>query len=146
MGISYPPFLGRNPSDGSHTTWDEWSIQTWIATQCHRSGICFSSGQEGASKGRVGGARAKASGQVKGEPDLRFYLSGGRLILIELKTTKGILSTDQIKRHKWLRSLGFHIYVIYADCPVNGWNQVRDILNNNGETLEGYYAGMVKED
>lgn len=101
---------------------------------------------EGSHKGKAGGAKAKATGQVSGEPDLRYYLTGGRLILVELKVTGGKLSAAQVKRHKVLRALGFVIYVIFADSPVNGWNQVRAVLTAEGEYLREYYdAGVANE-
>lgn len=138
--MNYPPYLGHNPSDGSHI-WTEFHIQSWIATQSHRANLCFSAGMEGANKGRRGGVLAKASGQVPGEPDLRYYLPNGLLVLIELKTTRGVLSPVQIKRHEQLRKLGFPAEVVYAASPVEGWGMVRDILTGHGINLEEYYDG-----
>ncbi len=138
--MNYPKFLGRAPDDGSHT-WFEWEVQSWIATQCHRAGIIFSAGMEGSHKGKAGGAKAKATGQVSGEPDLRFYLPQGRLVLIELKVVGGALSPSQIKRHAELRKLGFPVAVVFAISPVAGWEQVRAVLVANGMELEEYYGG-----
>ena len=54
-------------------------------------------------------ARNKAlkTGMAAGEPDLRVYMAGGQLGLIELKTATGRLSPAQRDRHELLRRLGF---------------------------------------
>lgn len=51
-------------------------------------------------------AKAKATGLTPGEHDLRIYLDGGRLALIEVKGTAPV-SKDQRKRHALLDALGF---------------------------------------
>lgn len=50
---------------------------------------------------------AKATGLVQGEPDLRIYMDGGRLGLIEYKSGNGRLSPEQRDRHAELTRLGF---------------------------------------
>lgn len=122
-------FLGKDAADGSHT-WKEWHIQSYISTQSHRGGYMFSAGMEGASKGKAGGAKAKATGQQAGEPDLRYYLDGGKLVLIELKTISGKLSKIQKERISALRKLGFNVCIVYAESPMHGWTQVKHILEN----------------
>ncbi len=50
---------------------------------------------------------AKATGLVPGESDLRVYLEGGRLGLIEFKAATGRLSPEQKDRGALLARLGF---------------------------------------
>lgn len=51
--------------------------------------------------------KAKATGMTPGEHDLRIYLDGGQLGLIELKNTDNTTSGEQRKRHALLADLGF---------------------------------------
>lgn len=57
---------------------------------------------------------ASATGMNAGEPDLRIYIKGPRLLMIEYKTTKGELSVDQKDAHAELKGLGFEVIVIQA--------------------------------
>lgn len=50
---------------------------------------------------------AKATGITAGEPDLRIYVIGGRLGMIEVKVRGRYLSPEQKRRHADLRALGF---------------------------------------
>lgn len=60
-----------------------------------------------ARRGPAMAAIAKATGMAAGEPDVRVYMAGGHLGLIELKTATGRLSPAQRDRHNLLRRLGF---------------------------------------
>lgn len=64
--------------------------------------------------GKRNAAKAKSNGLTAGEPDLRIYIKGGRLLLLELKAEKTPVSADQVKRHKALTDLGFNVIVIRA--------------------------------
>jgi hypothetical protein len=76
-------------------------------------------------------AKAVATGLAAGDPDLRIYGAGGRLLLIEYKGEKGKLTTSQGKRHPLLARLGHPVTVIQAstedECAdaterlVRGW-------------------------
>lgn len=57
---------------------------------------------------------AKATGIAAGDPDLRIYGAGGRMLFIEYKNAVGRLSVDQKDRHAILRGLGYRIEVIKA--------------------------------
>lgn len=140
--MEYPLFLGRRPDDGA-IKWAEWEVQSWVSTQCHRSGLCFAASMEGSHKGKAGGAKAKATGQIAGEPDLRFYLPGGVCLFIELKVGDGKLSKAQIERHAALRERGFGVHVVYAQSPVHAWELIRVALMGAGMQLKGYYDGMA---
>lgn len=56
--------------------------------------------------------QAKATGLTSGEHDLRIYLEGGRLGLIENKGEKGRLSPEQKDRHALLGRLGFNLQAV----------------------------------
>lgn len=56
----------------------------------------------------------RAQGMTAGEPDLRFYLPGGRVMLIELKAQGGSVSAVQKARHAQLRALGCSMHVVKA--------------------------------
>lgn len=67
--------------------------------------------------GKRDAAKAKAAGITAGEPDVRIYGAGGRLLLIEYKNAEGRLSGEQVARHALLRSLGYRVEVIKAATP-----------------------------
>jgi TRAP-type uncharacterized transport system substrate-binding protein len=84
---------------------------------------------------------AKATGLVKGEADLRLYMEGGRLGLIEYKAAKGRLSPEQKDRAALLARLGFGYQAIVkatteADAAmqtvsvVKGWLGIADNDND----------------
>lgn len=86
---------------------------------------------------------AKATGLVKGEADLRLYMEGGRLGLIEYKAAKGRLSPEQKDRGALLARLGFGYQAIVkatseADSAektlaiVKGW-----LAANDNQKVEG---------
>lgn len=66
---------------------------------------------------------ALASGMTAGEPDLRIYANGGRLLLIENKIGRGRLSPAQIDRHAALERLGFKVVVLRANSEDDAVNQ-----------------------
>jgi hypothetical protein len=51
-------------------------------------------------------AKAKATGLVAGEHDLRIYLTGGRVALLEFKGVRTPVSAEQRARHALLAALG----------------------------------------
>lgn len=63
-------------------------------------------------RGRQNAAIAKATGLVAGEADLRVYLDGGHLGLIEYKAAKGRLSPRQKDRGALLHRLGFTMQAV----------------------------------
>lgn len=129
-------FLGRDPAD-SNSEWSEDHLQMFIVMQSHREGYVFAAGLEGVSKSRAAAGKASAMGMQAGETDLRYYFNGGRTIMIELKTSSGKLTASQKIRIPLLRSLGFNVCVLYADCPMAGWLGVKRIIEcgilNEGE-------------
>ena len=105
-------------------------------------------GDQAAAKRTPQGATiAKATGLVKGEHDVRLYLEGGRLCLIENKTTAaalkkkktGGLDPAQVERHALLWRLGFTRQAVIkatteADAAEQAVSIVRGWLsaNDNG--------------
>ncbi len=65
-----------------------------------------SSGSE-LSRMRYGAVR-KRSGVLTGFPDLTIW-TPGRVVLLELKASNGVLSAAQAQVHEDLRALGFHV-------------------------------------
>lgn len=57
-------------------------------------------------------ADALRTGLESGEPDLRIYFQGGRLVSVENKAKRTPVSPDQVARHELLRKLGFDVHVI----------------------------------
>lgn len=60
-----------------------------------------------ARRSRQESVKAKATGLTAGAFDVRIYMQGGRLGLIEVKAAKGRLSPEQVRRHADLLRLGF---------------------------------------
>ena len=67
-----------------------------------------------ARRSRQEATKAKSTGLTSGEPDLRVYAAGGRLLMIELKAKKGTVSDEQIARHALLIGLGYMVVTIHA--------------------------------
>lgn len=82
---------------------------------------------------------AKATGLVSGEPDLRLYLTGGRLCMIEFKAGRGSESTEQVDRIALLDTLGFTVVVVKAATADEGATRAVELVrgwlaaNDNGE-------------
>lgn len=121
-------FLGKDAGDET-LEWKEWEVQAYIATQSHRAELIFAAGMEGASKSKAGGAKAKATGQAAGEPDLRYYFNGAKVVFIELKMPKGKLNDAQEKRIPILRAMGFPVHMVFAKSPADGWEKVKGIID-----------------
>lgn len=71
---------------------------------------------------------AKATGLTPGEPDLRVYLAGGRLLLIENKTLNGRMSPEQIARHEDLKRIGHPVLVIMAATEADAAEQAESAV------------------
>lgn len=96
--------------------------------------------QNAGRRGIQTAAIAKATGLTSGEHDLRVYLEGGRLGLIENKAEKGRLSPEQRDRHALLARLGFSYQVVIkaateADSATQAVSTVLGWLaaNDNGK-------------
>ena len=84
---------------------------------------------------------ALATGMTAGEPDLRIYGKGGRLLLIENKVGRGRLSPAQVERHAALERLGHTVTVLRAattdDAAAQAVQMVRGWLAGNRNQQEG---------
>ncbi|RUM99015.1 VRR-NUC domain-containing protein [Pseudaminobacter arsenicus] len=92
--------------------------------------------QNAAKRGPRAQAIALATGMAAGDPDLRIYMAGGWLRLIENKVGRGRLSHAQVERHAALARLGHTVTVVRATSPddaaaqavalVRGWLAAND--------------------
>jgi hypothetical protein len=92
-------------------------LQMAVSTVLRRQGIVFAADQNEGRRSPRDGARRKAMGMTAGEPDLRIYLPGGRVLFVELKTKRGRLSDAQEWRQEQLRALGHRVETVYAATP-----------------------------
>ena len=79
--------------------------------------------QNAAKRGPKAQVQAKATGMEPGEPDLRLYIAGGRLRMIENKVGRGKLSPDQVQRHEQLAALGHEVVVVRATSTEDAADQ-----------------------
>lgn len=95
--------------------------------------------QNAGKRGPKAQAIALATGMAAGDPDLRVYLAGGRLGLIENKVGKAKLTPSQEQRHPALAALGHQVTVVRAvTCEdaaaqavslVRGWLAANDVCS-----------------
>lgn len=101
----------------------EWEIQAEVVRRCRAlpgfgdeagPGVTFTlAGDFNAGRrGMQESVKAKATGIVAGEEDLRFYKIGGNALLVEMKGPKTPVSKEQVKRHALHRHLGFRVEVV----------------------------------
>lgn len=100
----------------------EWRFQAEVIARLHAmeaSGLPLTCAGDMNAARRTAAQQleAKATGLTSGEPDVRVYITGGRLISIELKAKKGRLSQEQKNRHARLVALGFEVLNPRADTP-----------------------------
>src|SRR5690606_32643649 len=92
-----------------------------------------------AKRGPRAQAIAVATGMAAGDPDLRVYLAGGKLGLIENKVGNGRLSPAQAARHAALAKLGHTVEVVRAvsadDAAAQAISLVRGWLAGNENNL-----------
>lgn len=126
----------------------EWKIQA-SAVRALRAmpefgrRFTFAADMAAGKRGRQNAAIAKATGMVAGEADLRVYLEGGRLGLIEFKAANGRLSPEQKDRGALLARLGFGYQTVVkatteADSAIQAVSVVRGWLaGNDNQKVEG---------
>jgi len=81
---------------------------------------------------------AQATGMMPGEPDLRVYLAGGRLGLIEFKGARTAVSAEQRARHALLAVLGFEVVTCRAATE-------NEAVVKAGEIVAGWLAGPAND-
>lgn len=108
----------------------EWKLQAAVVSEFHKlqdAGWPFEFAGD-MNAGKRNGARAKLNGLKAGEPDIRVYLPGAQLRMIEMKASGGKVSKAQEGRHRLLRNLGFDIVVIKAETEDDAVAQCRRLL------------------
>tara|TARA_R100001230_G_C5470780_1_gene25730 strand:+ start:20 stop:415 length:396 start_codon:yes stop_codon:yes gene_type:complete len=110
--------------------WKEDDLQLAVAQHLRREGYLFAADQNAGRRSARDGARRKALGMAAGEPDLRVYLDGGRIVFIEMKTARGQLSKNQKQRIKALRQRDHIAHVVKAETPADAVDQVVDIITS----------------
>ena len=70
--------------------------------------------QNAAKRGPKAQVQAIAAGLTPGEADVRIYLDGGRLQMIENKVGRASLTESQVVRHPALAKLGHDVTVLRA--------------------------------
>ena len=108
--------------------WSEANSQMYVATHSLRDGYLFHADSLGANKGRVGGNRMKLQGARAGWPDLVYILDCGRIVWIELKNARGVVSKVQESLHERMRAMGCEVYVVKALDGPEAWRRIRVIL------------------
>jgi hypothetical protein len=122
------PIIARDWSDAS-VRWSEDHLQMAVVRELRRRGVLFAADF---AAGRRNPGKAKAMGLVAGEPDLRIYLPGGRLVMVELKTDRGKVSAPQKARHAGLAALGYTVHVLRALTPAQAVEKIATILESEG--------------
>ena len=93
-----------------------------------------------AKRGPRAQADAIATGMTPGEADLRIYLKGGKMRMIENKVGKGRLSLAQVERHASLARLGHLVEVVRftstAEAASKAVALVRQWLADNDNTKQ----------
>lgn len=92
----------------------EHHLQAAIVQRLRRMGLDVVADMNAARRSLKAASRLKAAGMTAGEPDLRIYMPGGRLGMLEVKTDKGRLSDAQAARIEKLRGLGYPVEVVRA--------------------------------
>lgn len=108
----------RTKVDKAHTLEAELQAAQVAALRAlpdYGSRFIIAGDQNAAKRGPVAQLEAKRTGMTPGEPDLRIYIKGGGLLLIENKNGGYYLSQDQKDRHEALEALGFPVWTIKTD-------------------------------
>ncbi|MDO3431173.1 VRR-NUC domain-containing protein [Rhizobium sp. CBN3] len=99
--------------------------------------------QNSAKRGPRAQMEASAAGMTPGEADMRIYIAGGQLRMIENKVGRGRLSPAQVDRHAALARMGFTVDVLRAVTTedaahqavalVRGWLAENDNQSGQGQ-------------
>lgn len=86
--------------------------------------------QNAAKRGPRAQQEAIAAGMTPGEPDVRVYLAGGQIRLIENKVGRAQLTDSQKDRHPALAKLGHHVEVVRAVTEEDAARQAVDLVRS----------------
>lgn len=111
----------------------EWELQAAQVTALrampeYGKAFLLAGDQNSAKRGPRAQQQATAAGMTAGEPDVRIYGQGGRLLLIENKVGNGRLSPAQSGRHAALAKIGHPVFVLRATTTDNAAQQVVDLV------------------
>ena len=113
-GPAYTPAMRLTVDMPTPTKITEHHLQVAIIQRLRRMGLDVVADMNAARRSVQAASRLKASGMTAGEPDLRIYMPGGRLGMIEVKTATGRLSDAQAARIEKLRGLGYPVEIVKA--------------------------------
>lgn len=99
----------------------EWKLQAAVAASLDKRIAAGEPFQYAASlEGVIGNLNpyqarlAVATGVKRGEPDIRLYFGGGRMVPVEMKGAGGSLKPSQRERFPLLEALGFTVHIVKA--------------------------------
>ena len=85
--------------------------------------VLFAGDMNAERRGHKARTKAIKTGMAAGEPDMRIYGDGGRLLLIENKVGTSPLTNSQEKRHPALAAIGHPVTVVRATAPEDAAEQ-----------------------
>lgn len=68
-----------------------------------------------------GGIAVKMAPTIAGIPDRLVLWPNGRVSLVELKTSTGPTRAIQVHRHKQLKAMGHHVFILRGEQEVIDW-------------------------
>ena len=111
---------------------EEWRLQAEVvrrlrampeyasaATQVRNGTFTMAGDFNAGRRGKQESVKAKATGLTPGEHDIRVYMHGGRLGLIEMKGAETALRREQRDRHALLTALGFTRQAIIREATAD---------------------------
>lgn len=126
-----PPIVERKAANDNAVP--EWRLQAAAVRRLrsmpeHGRDFLIAGDMNAARRGPQAMVQAQATGMTPGEPDLRIYLRGGQLRMIEYKTPAGRLSPAQRVRHADLAKLGHHVETVRAADENDCANQTEALI------------------
>lgn len=103
-------------------------IQYKCAQWLRDNRIVFCHVPNASRRGPREGARLKAMGMVAGVHDILLFFENGLLVLVELKTDDGALSTAQERWHADMTRMGFHHHILQTDSADIAVAQLADLV------------------
>ena len=82
-----------------------------------RGQFIFAGDMNAERRGHKARTKALKTGMAAGEPDMRVYGAGGRLLLIENKVGRAPLTESQKVRHPLLAAVGHPVTIVRATTP-----------------------------
>lgn len=90
----------------------------------------------GGSRSKSEAGRFKAMGVLAGVPDLQI-IAKNKAFFIELKTNTGSLGKAQKELHPRIEALGFKIYTVYGDNPIETLPKIAEIMQEECPYMKG---------